>query len=120
MITFNKYLKAFLLIMFAMPIWSEASTTITTKINKITLYEDARVIIVYPETPVTFPSGTTKNECAITDYVSFKPSRVMADEYYSGLLLAFASDLPVQMTIMNDCVDHAFSLTLIYYSLLKE
>lgn len=91
----------------------------TTQIEKVTFYEDARIVIVYPKTPITFADGDTKNSCAVVDYISFNIDRVMADTYVSGLMMAFAAKQPVEMTIANDCLDHSVSLTLVYFSVLE-
>lgn len=79
----------------------------------MTLLFLAVIIPANARTAATFHAGTTKNSCAVADYIRFRSDRNMADAYLSGLFLAFASGLPVQMIVLNDCVDHSVSLTLI-------
>lgn len=91
--------------------------TFTAQLEKMTFYEDAGIIIIYPKGGINVPDGIVKNTCATSDYISFSSNRAMAKEYLSGLLSAYATKAPVQLTLYNDCVDHSVSHTLLYFSL---
>ena len=85
----------------------------SAKITRILFVEsgDSGFIYIYPEGGINNPVSCAKNG----DYFSYKMNRPMAQEYLSGLMLAFASQKKVLLRSSEDCIDQENAETLSYF-----
>lgn len=84
----------------------------TSTISKILLYEDARLVYVYPVGGVVdAPACHGSNG----DYYSFSITRPMAKEYLAALLTAHARKATVFFRGADACADQSASETLSYF-----
>lgn len=89
-----------------------ASASMTTsKIFKITEYEDGGVFYVYPVAPIVGAPGCATNG----PYYSVSYSRIRAKEYHAALLAAFFSGRTVFFRGTGTCSDQGVSETLGYF-----